>query len=308
MKKTLLFFHLLFITAIACAEDGYSLWLRYDKIDDAALLQQYRNQINSIYFDVYSNEPSPTFEIAKKELIAGLQGLLDKKINEGKDFSSYQLIINKKRSEIVQTALDFRSENLGSEGFKIVSIKRIHNKLGGGVNNVIVITANTDVGILYGVFHFLRLLQTHQNISQLNITSIPKIQNRIFDHWDNLNRTVERGYAGTSIWNWHMLPGYIDKRYIDYARANASIGINGTVLKNVNANAIVLTKAYLEKVAALANVFRPYGIKVYLTARFSAPIEIGGLKTADPLDAEVQNWWKQKVMRSILTSLTLVVF
>ncbi len=160
--------------------------------------------------------------------------------------------------------------------------------------NIIIIAANSDVGVLYGVFHFLRLLQTHQNIEKLSIVSVPKIQNRILDHWDNLNRTVERGYAGASIWNWHLLPGYIDKRYIDYARANASIGINGTVLTNVNANALVLTKPYLEKVAALANVFRPYGIKVYLTARFSAPIEIGGLKTADPLDAEVQNWWKQK--------------
>jgi alpha-glucuronidase len=115
MKKTFLFFHLFFFTAIAFAEDGYRLWLRYDKIDDATLLQRYRNQINSIYFDVYSDEPSPTFEIAKKELITGLQGLLDKKINEGKDFSSYQLIINKKRTEIVQTAIDFSSENLGSE-------------------------------------------------------------------------------------------------------------------------------------------------------------------------------------------------
>jgi len=275
------------------AEDGYRLWLRYDKIDDPVLLQQYRKQINSIYFDVYFNEPSPTFEIAKKELIGGLQGLLDKKINEGKDFSSYQLIINKKRSEIVQT-IDFGSENLGSEGFKIISVRRIHNKWGGGVNNVIVITANTDAGILYGVFNFLRLIQTHQNISNLNIVSVPKIQNRMVDHWDNLNRTVERGYAGISIWNWHELPDYIDQRYIDYARANASIGINGTVLTNVNANALILRKEYLVKVKALADVFRPYNIKVYLTARFSAPIETGGLKTADPLDAGVQNWWKQK--------------
>src|SRR5215510_7982837 len=294
MKKTFLFFHLLFFAATAFAEDGYDLWLRYKKIDDAALLQRYRNQVNSVYFDHY-DEPTPRFKIVKKELIAGLQGLLDKKINQRKDFSSYQLIIIKQRSEIAQTALDFSSENLGSEGFRLISLKRIHNMLGGSVDNVIVITANTDVGILYGVFHFLRLLQTHQSISQLNITSIPKIQNRILDHWDNLNRTVERGYAGASIWNWHLLPGYIDKRYIDYARDNASIGINGTVLTNVNANAMVLTKPYLEKVAALANVFRPYGIKVYLTARFSAPIEIGGLKTADPLDTQVQNWWKQKV-------------
>ncbi len=148
--------------------------------------------------------------------------------------------------------------------------------------------------MLYGTFHFLRLVQTQENIDKLNIVSVPKIQNRILNHWDNLNRTVERGYAGSSIWDWHKLPGYIDQRYIDYARANASIGINGTVLTNVNANALALTKMYLEKFAALADVFRPYGIKVYLTARFSAPVEIGGLKTADPLDPEVQEWWKKK--------------
>jgi alpha-glucuronidase len=148
---------------------------------------------------------------------------------------------------------------------------------------------------LYGVFHFLRLLQTQQTISGINISSTPKIKYRLLNHWDNLNRTVERGYAGFSIWDWHKLPDYIDQRYIDYARANASIGINGTVLNNVNANAVILTKQYLDKVAALANTFRPYGIKVFLTARFSAPIEIGGLKTADPLDASVQQWWKEKV-------------
>ncbi|MGB5460264.1 MAG: alpha-glucuronidase, partial [Eudoraea sp.] len=114
-------------------------------------------------------------------------------------------------------------------------------------------------------------------------------------HWDNLDRTIERGYAGFSLWNWQKLPKYIDQRYKDYARANASIGINATVLTNVNANALVLTSAYLEKVAALADVFRPYGIKVYLTARFSAPIEIGELNTADPLDKDVIEWWNNKV-------------
>src|SRR5690606_38343777 len=98
-----------------------------------------------------------------------------------------------------------------------------------------------------------------------------------------------------SLWKWQKLPTYIDQRYIDYARANASVGINGTVLTNVNANAWVLTPSYIEKVAALADTFRPYGIKVYLTARFSAPIEIGGLSTADPLDPKVQQWWKTKV-------------
>src|SRR6185503_14608150 len=105
----------------------------------------------------------------------------------------------------------------------------------------------------------------------------------------------ECGYAGFSLWDWHKLPDHIDPRYANYARANASIDINGTVLTNVNANAQILTEPYLKKVAALANLFRPYGIKVYLTARFSAPVEIGGLRTADPLDPEVQQWWKDKV-------------
>src|SRR5690606_21259178 len=118
-------------------------------------------------------------------------------------------------------------------------------------------------------------------------TSTPRIRHRILNHWDNLNRTVERGYAGFSLWEWHVLPDVISPRYRDYARANASIGINGTVITNVNANALVLTAPWLEKVAALAEVFRPYGIRVYLTARFSAPVEIGGLPTADPQDPAV---------------------
>ena len=174
------------------------------------------------------------------------------------------------------------------EGFVIVTSKQAGK-------NIIAIAANSDVGVLYGVFHLLRLIQTQQSLQKVSITSTPKIKYRLLNHWDNLTRTVERGYAGFSIWNWQTLPGYIDQRYIDYARANASIGINGAVLTNVNANAMILTPEYLEKVAALANVFRRYGIKVYLTARFSAPIEIGKLKTADPLNEEVQHWWKNKV-------------
>jgi alpha-glucuronidase len=158
-----------------------------------------------------------------------------------------------------------------------------------------VIAGVNECGMLYGVFHFLRLLQTQQPIDQLSVRHTPKTKIRILNHWDNLDRTIERGYAGFSLWDWHKLPDHIDPRYHDYARANASIGINGTVLTNVNANALILTPMYLRKVAALANVFRPYGIKVYLTARFSAPIEIGGLKTADPLDPGVQTWWKDKV-------------
>ena len=281
IAHTLLFF---LITTITRAEDGYRLWLRYDKINNSSILQKYRDQIHSVI--VYGS--SPTLTIAKTELFKGLDGLLDKKIVEGNAVVDGCVLVFKKDAPGVTILSGFDYDRLGREGFFITSIRT-------GQKNLTIITANTDVGVLYGVFHFLRLIQTQQNIQDLSITSIPKIQNRILNHWDNLNRYVERGYAGISIFNWHTLPGYIDQRYIDYARANASIGINGTVVTNVNSNAMILTKEYLEKVAALANVFRPFGIRVYLTARFSAPIEIGKLKTADPLDTSVRNWWTEKI-------------
>ena len=116
----------------------------------------------------------------------------------------------------------------------------------------------------------------------------------MLDHWDNLDGSIERGYAGRSLWNWSALPETVDPRLRDYARANASIGINGSLLNNVNANAQILTADYLRKVAAVADVFRPYGVRVFLSARFSAPMELGGLKTADPFDPEVATWWKKK--------------
>ena len=159
---------------------------------------------------------------------------------------------------------------------------------------MIVIAANRDIGALYGAFALLRQLQTERSLRDIAVASAPRIQLRLLDHWDNLDGSVERGYAGSSLWDWARLPDSLSARYRDYARANASIGINGTVLTNVNANAQVLTPSYLTKVAALASVFRPYGITVYLTARFSAPIEIGGLRTADPLDSTVRSWWRHK--------------
>ena len=115
--------------------------------------------------------------------------------------------------------------------------------------------------MLYGAFALVREMQLAHPLDHLNLRSAPAYPLRMLDHWDNLDRTVERGYAGPSIWDWQSLPGKIDPRYIDYARANASIGLNATVLNNVNADPKILTPEYLEKVAALADVFRPYGIR-----------------------------------------------
>jgi alpha-glucuronidase len=273
-------------TTTVYSEDGYQLWLRYNKLTDAATINQYKAYTQGIVLE----KESPTLLLARQELQLALQGLLQTKVTFSNTFQGGGIIIGTPSSSgiIASLALSDKLKATGDEGFVIVQT-RVKNK------PCIVISANKDIGVLYGTFHFIRLLQTQQRIENIAITSAPAIKHRILNHWDNLDRTVERGYAGFSLWDWHRLPGYIDQRYIDYARANASIGINGAVLTNVNANAQILTEPYLKKVAALANVFRPYGIKVYLTARFSAPVEIGGLSTADPLDANVKAWWKKKI-------------
>jgi alpha-glucuronidase len=159
---------------------------------------------------------------------------------------------------------------------------------------VIVIASGGEIGALYGMFHFLRLLQTAQSLDRLDLKEQPRVQLRLLNHWDNMDGSIERGYAGRSLWQWAELPGRIDPRYVDYARANASIGINGAVVNSVNADALIFTPEYLAKVAALADVWRPYGVRMHLAANVAAPLRIGGLQTADPLDPGVAQWWKSK--------------
>ncbi len=280
MKHPLLFLLFLFSGFRLTAEDGYNLWLRYHKIDNPVVLKNYKEYIIS---PTIIGVASPALIAAKEELRQGLSGLT------GIEYKILSVPVKKSSLVISVAATNAHYkkypelDKIGNEGFII-------RNNSGKIN----ITANTDIGVLYGVFHFLRLLQTHQDIQKLNIVSVPKLKLGLLNHWDNLNRSVERGYAGFSLWDWHRLPGYVDKRYIDYARANASVGINGAVLNNVNANALILSAPYLQKVKVLADIFRSYGIKVYLSAKFSSPIEIGKLKTADPLDASVQQWWKDK--------------
>ena len=288
IKKKLLKSIILYlvICCSAMAQKDYKLWLQYDKKTDSKITSEYLSSCKGIVL----LENTATSKIAEKELQAALSDMLGSEIQTTEKLEGEnKLIIGSKSvlSSEIQKSIGSDFEQINEEGFiiKSISIKKKKH---------ILITGKGDVGVLYGVYHFLRLIQTNKSIQNLNITDTPKTNIRILNHWDNLDRTVERGYAGFSLWNWQKLPDFIDQRYIDYARANASIGINGTVLTNVNANALILTPQYLEKVEALANVFRPYGIKVYLTARFSAPIEIGGLKTADPKDADVANWWKNK--------------
>jgi alpha-glucuronidase len=163
-----------------------------------------------------------------------------------------------------------------------------------GNQDKIIISASQDAGLLYGAYHLLRLQETGADISNIDIEEIPSYDIRILNHWDNLDWTIERGYAGHSLWKWDELPDTLSPRYKEYARANASTGINATVLNSVNASPDILKEDYLLKVKVLADIFRPYGIKVYLSVNFSSPKILGGIKDSDPLNPDVRKWWKDK--------------
>ena len=157
------------------------------------------------------------------------------------------------------------------------------------------ISSPSDKGILYGAYHLLRMQAMDADWqNKLPVTDTPSYSLRILNHWDNLDGTIERGYAGQSLWQWEELPHKISPRYEAYARANASIGINGTVLNNVNASPQILSAPYLLKVKTLADIFRPYGIKVHLSVIFASPMALDCPPTADPLNKEVARWWKNK--------------
>ncbi len=289
-KKLFLSLYLfLFVVAIPFtvqAEDGYRAWLRYDKIENAEVLKSYQAQFKHIVF----LGDSPTLQATQKELKKGFSGLLGKELSFAtKNLREGSLLVGTQEELSKFSDLNLKTllSDSGPEGF-IIQRLEVDGK------ELTLVSANTDIGVMYGVFHLLRMMQTHQYLDGVSISSSPKIENRILNHWDNLNRLVERGYAGLSLWEWGHLPEYKNPRYTDYARLNASMGINGTVLNNVNADPRILTDEFLQKVKVLADIFRPYGIKVYLSVNFQSPIEIGGLETADPLAPEVQEWWAEK--------------
>lgn len=217
---------------------------------------------NSGTVNVVCAKNSPTLAIAKQELEQGWLGQNGAKI-----------VLTVKNDKAIK-----------GDGFKLSENE---------------VQANTESGVLYGVYELLRRQQTGQTIIPNEINN-PSYQRRVLNHWDNLDGTVERGYAGLSIF-WHDVEkGYAvtDKDralWKEYARANASVGINGAVLNNVNSSKLMLTTECLAKVKAIAEVLRPYGIKTYLSVKFSSPSLIGGLKTSDPLNPEVIKWWKDKV-------------
>ena len=268
-------------------EDGYRLWLRYAPLGPAAAV--YRD----VAREVVVEGTSATARATRGELTTALTSMLGAPVPAAdRPSQNGAIVVGTPASSPIVRGLGIGAAlaRLGPEGY-VIRNARVANRA------VVVVASDGEMGALYGAFHLLRLMQTGQSFTRINLSERPRVQLRMLNHWDNLNGTIERGYAGRSLWQWADLPGTVSPRYADYARANASIGINGVTINNVNAsgqNARLLTREYLEKAAAIATAFRPYGVRLYLSANFAAPVNIGGLTTADPLDPTVIAWWKAK--------------
>ncbi|UBM57738.1 alpha-glucuronidase [Marinilongibacter aquaticus] len=273
LKKALLFFAVL-LSGQTYADDGGRLWLKYDLIADQAVRENYAKSFDKIVL----LEHSERIILAAEELQVALKGLLGKDVPI-EDFSERP---KEKHKNAILLMLDQDNTKLETDGYALFC-----------KNGLAMISAQNDLGVLYGVFGLLRKIQTEQTLDCDEVEN-PKIRWRMLNHWDNANGTVERGYAGSSIWKWFELPERIDPRIVQYARANASIGINAVSINNVNASARFLTAEYLRKIKGVADVLRPYGIKVFISVNFKAPKTLGGLETSDPLDEGVKNWWQEK--------------
>ena len=268
-------------------EDGYRLWLRYQKINDDIRLSQYRKLIG----EVTILENGDTYNVIKDELDLALPVILDKQVPVRSTEISGNALVAGTVDNLKKINLDIPPADCLEMGYEGFLIRHYED----GENSRIILSANTAKSVITGIFHFLRFLQTHQDIQNINILSSPRIRHRLLCHWDNIDGSIERGYAGRSLWKWDELPDKNDPRYRDYARACASIGINGAILNNVNSQAEILSTEYLVKAAVLADVLRFYGIRIYLSPPFNAPKQLGRLKTSEPRDLDVIRWWREKV-------------
>lgn len=288
IKRTGSLIIFMMLAVSAWCDSGYKLWLNYKHEENPSLKSQYAFYLSNV--EICLNK-------FKKEITEELERAAAK-------ITETEVIYSKKPSGKMSEngiiyVLDKELRFLGKEGYKIHS--SIHNG-----SRVLFIRSSSDEGLLYATYELIRHMQCNESLDKIDITESPRHTIRLLNHWDNLTGEIERGYAGTTLWNWTKLP-QIEERYVDYARANASIGINGIVLNNVNADPRILRRDYLIKIAALANVLRRYNIKIYLSVNFASPMKpsvtpekwkkwggIGELDTADPMDKGVTKWWTDK--------------
>jgi len=268
-------------------EDGYELWLRYRQVDRPNLLASYRRTVSHVVVPANAGQIASS---ATAELVRGLTGLLGRDVPKETAPAGDGAVIlgTPDSSALISRHVDTAElERLGPEGY-VLRRRRVDDA------DAVLIASVGERGVLYGAFHLLRLLQTQRDITRLDITERPTNPLRLVNHWDNLNRSVERGYACLSIFHWEELPETLP-HYNDYARVRASVGINDTVVNNVNANADFLASDRLTGLAALADVFREWGVTFHLSANYASPMVLGGLDTADPADPGVRQWWQDKI-------------
>ncbi|WP_313033205.1 alpha-glucuronidase family glycosyl hydrolase [Massilia alkalitolerans] len=283
----------MFAAAARADEDGYQLWQRYRPLPAAQAAAVPASAIVTLAPE------TPTVLAARTELQRALGSMLGRVLQAAGAVRAGSVVLARSDGLPAGLPAELRGslDRIGPEGYLLVRT-RMQDQ------DVFLIAAKSDIGLLYGSFAWLRALQDGSAASLVRspLVSNPALPLRVLNHWDNLDRSVERGYAGQSIWNWWELPAIVDPRYLDYARANASLGINGTVLNNVNAKAEVLSPAFIAKAAAVAKVLRPYGIRVFLSVRWSTPLDLRETASADPLDPAVAAWWRRKteeIYRSI---------
>ncbi|KHF40531.1 alpha-glucuronidase [Halalkalibacter okhensis] len=263
--------------------EAYKGWLRYEKIEDQDWMNENGKWLSAI---VSSGTCTTVIESAIEELIKAFTNMTGQKpaLSDSVQ-SSYSIVLSKIEEG------DDASNELNDDGY-IIQAKKTDN------GSAVLLAGKTDIGILYASFHLLRLIQTRTNLETVNLRENPTNQLRMINQWDNMDGSIERGYAGESIFYENNQFTNNLERIKDYARLLSSVGINGISINNVNVHAVetkLITNDFLPHVAKVAEIFRGYGIKTFLSVNYASPIQLGDLETADPLDDNVRNWWKEKV-------------
>ncbi|WP_163578900.1 alpha-glucuronidase family glycosyl hydrolase [Gracilibacillus saliphilus] len=262
----------------------YNMWLQYQPVTDSKTRAQYQ-----LLFDqVCVVGDGVQVQAAKEELFAAVPQMLDKEFNVSSEPLDSKIVIGNK-NELAQQLDENKQAKLVDKNEEAFLLSSDEKQL--------IITGNSDVAVLYGVHHLLRLMQLHADITQLSIIEQPKNQFRMLNQWDNFDGSIERGYSGQSIFYQNNQFVEDKARIKDYARFLSSVGINAISINNVNVweeETYFITKKYLSEIQEIASIFRTYGIKLYLSINFASPVTLGDLDTADPLDQNVQNWWKEK--------------
>src|SRR5882724_3515107 len=267
------------LTAQRKTETGYDAWLRYESIEDKSAFAQFPAVVVAL-------EDSPVIKSAQEELLRGVRGMLNRTLRIETAVPAENAILLGTISSIKKALPSFTVPgDLKDDGYILKTIKT-------GVQSHVIITAQNDRGVLYGTFALLRKMGIGESTVSLDQREQPYASVRMLDHWDNLDATIERGYAGKSIFfeNNNVVEDL--SRVRDYARMMASVGINACSINNVNANTRVITPEFLPQLARVSEVFKPWGIRLFVSIDFSSPQKLGGLSTFDPLDAGVVQWWK----------------